>query len=741
MTTRAHVRPVRTLMLAPALLAMLAGASAGLPTAWAQNIHPSDVAKAAERKAARATASNEALPITQITLYRSGVGLFLRQGEVSGDTNIELKFDVAQINDVLKSLQVLDKGGRVESVSYPSKDPLSHRLASFGLQIGDNPSLSTLLGRLRGSTVTLNLSDSKVEGAVLSVESIKMPVGVGDKATVVDTQVVNLVTPGGIRAVPIPSIVQFQIADKALADELNRALLALSEARAERTKTLDVILSGQGSRPAAVAYVHETPVWKTSYRLLLSDDAAKGEENAKGSGLLQGWALVENTTDNDWSNVKLSLVSGRPVSFRMDLFQPLYAFRPEVAVPVIAGVMPRAFEGGVSDRPAEAARPAAMGAPGSPGGGGGGMAVASRAPRIRGEAGSAGFDDKAGAPAPTAGLAEANFADYGAKAVATGSDVGETFQFTVDAPVTIERQRSAMIPILNANLTARRVSIFNMSDRADHPMRGVQITNTSGGQLLPGPLSVYDGNSYAGDAQVNQVAPGDQRLIAFAVDLDVAVQTDASGGGTLSRVRIVDGTMESTVVETQAMKYTFDNKDLNRPRTIIVEHPKLEGWTLKSDIKPEESTQSLHRIAIDLDAGKKSELKVSQERTVSHRVGIFDYDLASLTRFSAEGKISPAALGAMRELFAKQTAVSEQERLIGEMDKQLATLKTDQSRLSGMVANLGDRTSDTYRNLIAKVNKQESEIDALTARRGDASKALELLRKALNDAVRGLNVD
>src|SRR5207244_11454640 len=118
---------------------------------------------------------------------------------------------------------------------------------------------------------------------------------------------------------------------------------------------VDVNLQGQGARDIVIAYVQEAPVWKTSYRLVLPDAPKdkdgkpapkKGEGSTPDRFTIQGWAIVENTTDDDWKNVTLSLVSGRPVSFRMDLYEPLYVFRPEVPVPTGPGVMPRQYAGG-----------------------------------------------------------------------------------------------------------------------------------------------------------------------------------------------------------------------------------------------------------------------------------------------------------------------------------------------------------------------------------------------------------
>ncbi len=704
--------------------------------------------------------SADTLPITRITLYRSGVGHFQRQGTVNGDAQLSLKFESEQINDVLKSLQVLDFGGRVQSVSYPSKDPLSRRLSSFSVQIGDNPSLPVLLERLRGSSVILQTTDAAVTGSVLSVETREMPVstgGSGDRPAVIKTPVVNVLTSSGIRAVPVPSILNFRIADEALAAELNKALAALAESRAERTKVVDVTVAGAGSRKVSMAYVHATPVWKTSYRLVLPDTDAKPASEGKPAtgqqGVLQGWAIVENTTDQDWANVKLSLVSGRPVSFRMDLYEPLYVFRPEVAVPTVPGVMPRAYDAGMM--PAVSAAPPAPAsmAPGSPGGGGSPFRQ-----NARGTEGGDNRKDKAGRPArdsmTAAGLSEAapmdpgdgsptspeDMIDYAARPQTKAGEVGEVFQFELENAVTIERQRSAMIPLLTANVDARRVSIYNLADRADHPMRGVEVTNSSSMQLLPGPLSVMDGSAYAGDATVNQIAPGDKRLLAYAVDLDVAVTTESIARGNVNKIRIVKGVIEQTVSNERGIKYTFANKDLKRARTIVLEHPKFEGYTLKGALKPNEQTQSLYRFDVATDAGKQASIEVLQERVDKQMVGINSYNMETLLKLSQDGRISADVLAALRAVFAQQAALSEIERTINERESQINTLKADQSRITSVMQPL-DRNSDTYRNFLAKLNKQEAEIDKLNTAQETSRTQLNTARRTLETSLEQMSVD
>ncbi|MBX9738202.1 MAG: hypothetical protein K2X32_14875, partial [Phycisphaerales bacterium] len=330
--------------------------------------------------------------------------------------------------------------------------------------------------------------------------------------------------------------------------------------------------------------------------------------------------------------------------------------------------------------------------------------------------------------------------DYAARPQTKAGEVGEVFQFELENAVTIERQRSAMIPLLTANVDARRVSIYNLTDRADHPMRGVEVTNSSSMQLLPGPLSVMDGSAYAGDATVNQIAPGDKRLLAYAVDLDVAVTTESIIRGNINKIRIVKGVIEQTISNERGIKYTFANKDLKRARTIVLEHPKFEGYTLKGALKPNEQTQSLYRFDVATDAGKQSSIEVTQERVDKQMVGINSYNMESLLKLSQDGRVSAAVLDALRGIFSQQAAVSEIERTINEREQQINTLKADQSRITGVMQPL-DRNSDTYRNFLAKLNKQEAEIDKLNTAQETSRTQLNTARRQLDTSLEQMSVE
>src|SRR6185369_6535747 len=195
---------------------------------------------------------------------------------------------------------------------------------------------------------------------------------------------------------------------------------------------------------------------------------------------------------------------------------------------------------------------------------------------------------KAPAKADYFGVTGGDLTDYAAKAAASGQSVGEVFQFQVEAPVSIERQRSAMIPIMATNVSGRRVSIFNSADGSQFPMRGVEITNDSNLALLPGPISVSDGSAYAGDAQIGQIPKNDKRLLAYALDLDMAVTTKPEQHTTMTHITIVDGAIRQAFKDRLTTTYDFANKDHDHGRTLILEHPKNQAFDLVETDKPSE---------------------------------------------------------------------------------------------------------------------------------------------------------
>ncbi len=638
------------------------------------------------------------LPLERVVLFTSGVGSFQHGGVVHDDATIEMQFSAHEINDLLKSMVVLDPNGTAPSVTYASRDPVTKTLGTFAVNLTDNPSMGTLLGRLRGQKVELDAA-SPVAGTIVGVETRRVEVG-EDQA--VEREFLTLLTGEGLRTLALDSITRIRLVDQRMQGELEKALAVLALATDNEKKAVAITFHGAGERAVKVAYVQEAPVWKTSYRLVLDDKAPKAR--------LQGWAIVENTSDADWNDVRVSLVSGRPISFVMDLYQPLTVPRPVVMPDLYASLMPQRYGQDMSERSrlAEsldgdevAGRPrrqmarSAGGVPAAP---------AAEPPATASALGRGANDFKSD------GVSREAAKDL--QAVATGADLGQMFRFDLDAPVTLERQRSAMLPIVSADVEIERVAIYNERVLAKHPLSGLRVTNTTEVDLMQGPVTVYDAGSYAGDARIDDTAPGAERLLSYAVDLDVEVAPRAEGRPEeIVNVRLAKGVV--TVSRKLSRTKFFEVKNGgDGTATVLIEHPLDQGWALVAPEKPTEKTRDRYRFAVTAEPGKTSTLEVSEAMPVVEVHALSNLDDGRIVFYMKATSTSPAVRDALENVIRRKREIEEivQGRQVKEQE--IGTIDQEQARIRGNMQAL-DRTSDLYSQYVRKFAEQEKRIETL----------------------------
>lgn len=603
----------------------------------------------------------------------------------------------------------------MRSVRYGSKDPLARRLASFGINIADNPSMAELLTRLRGAKIRLGTVDGAVEGTVLGTEQRQVaPAAPGTNAHITGGNgiweaYVNVLGATGVRSVRVGSVTSFEVLDEQLAEELRLALAALAESRDERSATVSVAFAGAGERRVAIGYVVESPVWKTSYRLVLPEETGSRPS-------IQGWAIVENTTEEDWEGVRLALASGSPVGFRMDLHEPLFVTRPQIPVPAAGLAQSRVYEGELGDSQlasAPADRDGAM--------------------RERAMMRYSMAESQAAMEMAKGGIAGA------VVGAATASTVGEQFHYEVREPVTIERQRSAMLPMVSAPVEGRRVSIYSMVDGGKHPMRGVEFTNGSGFDLPAGPVAVYDGAAYGGDAQISFTSRGAERLLSYATDLDVEVSVEATSGRETRALRIVDGMVEETARLRKETAYTIVNRDGSRGRTVLLEQPKESDWEVVEPRGGVKETGSTIRVEAEVKAGETRKERIALERTAWTRGSVTSYDVGTMLAFQQQGKASARVLEAVKTAAAKQARVNEAEQRISRVQGELGGIRGDQTRLRENLKAVG-KESELYARYVQKLGEQEGQIERLEGELKKAMDEREAARRDLNEFVRNLNV-
>ncbi len=680
-------------------------------------------------------AAEPALPLEKVVLFTSGVGFFQHGGKVDGDAQVEMAFKSEQINDLLKSMVLEDRdGGTVAAVSYASRDPITKTLGTFAVNLTDNPSIGQILGRLRGARIEVEAAPP-ASGTIVGVEKRTVPVG--DDQTV-EKEFVTILTKEGLRTLALDTITRLKLLDERLQGELEKALAVLALGTDNDRKSVTLDFAGKGARRVRVGYVQEAPVWKTSYRVVLGAEDGKAAEKDKDKkqekALLQGWAIVENTTDQDWKDVRMSLVSGRPISFRMDLYQPLYVPRPEVRQELYASLLPQQYGQDLAKRDREFA------------------AAGERQGRIqlaRPEKAASGLRGAAAADAPAessvVGDGKALSLDMAANAgsiqsVAQGAALGELFRYEIDKPVSIARQRSAMLPIVSEQIEAEKVSIYDDRVLAKHPLAGLRLVNLTKLNLMQGPVTVYDGGVYAGDARVEDLVPGSERLVSYAVDLDVEVapRTEPRPEEIVS-VKLAKGTL--VVTRKLARRKIFEIKNSGADAVkLLVEHPREEPWKLVALEKPAETTRDRYRFAVTAEPGKPVTLEVAEEQQTLQQLALVNTDDSTILFFTNAKQTSPAVKEALTAVIERKREIERFVQERAKREQEVNVVGQEQERIRQNMAQL-ERTSDLYTRYVQKFAVQEDRVETLRKEVADLqAKELEA-RRALDDYLQQLELN
>jgi hypothetical protein len=652
-------------------------------------------------KAAAPSETSVQLPIGQVVLFSSGVGYFQREGTVEGNARVDLSFPVSDINDLIKSMVLRDLDhGHISAVSYDSNAPVEKTLKSFAIDLAANPGFGAILNQARGEKVEVVLNQTNatqpasMTGSVVGVEKQKLPAG---KDAAVEVELLNMWCADGLRSAKLADVQRVRFLNPIMDGEFRKALETLSLSHDVQKKAVTLNFLGEGKREVRVGYVIENPIWKTSYRLVLGK--AKDEKP-----FLQGWAVVENPTDEDWKDVKMALVSGRPISFQMDLYTPLYVPRPTVVPELFASLKPVAYSGGldknkdaIAKTPPKESPPApqAPAAPPGPGGPGGGF----------------GFGPGEGKKAERD---EEFKLQQGATTMATATKLGDFFQYAIDKPVNLPRQKSALLPIVNKDVEGDRVSIYNERTQAKFPLLGLKFKNTSGLHLMQGPITVFDGANYAGDARILDLQPNEERLISYAVDLGTEVNpVPSSDNGRLTQVKAVKGILHTTTKVRETKTYTIANRN-DAERVVLIEHPVRNEFHLADTDKPAETASDFYRFQVKVPAGKNAVQTVTEERVIGEQLQLVASNDDQIRFFLNAPVTSQKVKDGLKQALELRLALANTQRDIGEQQRQLQTITEDQARLR---ANLKEMppTAAAYKRYLEKFDKQETDIEKFQA--------------------------
>jgi hypothetical protein len=694
------------------------------------------------------------LPLKRVVLFSSGVGFFEHSGDIDGDRTIEMRFNTAAINDLLKSMVVQDfGGGHISTVTYRSREPLAKQLKSFSIDLARNPTVGDLLRQLRGQALAI-ATPNPLEGIVVGTERRRVP---GGKEGTEEIDVLNLKTASGLRSIPLYSIVEFRLPDAKLDKEFQDALAVLATAHANDKKAITLNFTGKGRRPVRVGYIQESPVWKTSYRLVLDE---------KEAPLLQGWSVVENTTEHDWKEVAVTLVSGRPISFVMNLYEPMYVDRPLVVPELFAGLTSRAYGqdlsgksdletltgesglkiGGKAVRLATGApqQPAGMGGMGGFGGGfmggGGGFPGGGGVPAANGGGNGPGLTSVVPVADGTSGKTELDL-KKGVASVAKADEVGELFRYAIKTPVTLAHSQSALLPIVNEAVKGQRVSIYNPEVQPKHPLAGLWLRNTTKLHLMQGPITVFDGGEYAGDAQIEDIAPGARRLISYALDLDVEVTSrDQPQKESLTVVKIVDGVVHATTKFVRQRQYKVKNSS-DRAKRILIEQPIDTAWELVPNNALAEQSRDTYRFRVDVAENKIATISVDEQKTQHQESSLrLASDQQAMIVYRSAAAASPQVKAALADLASRWAAKAVLSTKRAQLQSEISEIETEQSRIRQNMERL-DKNSDLFSRYVKMFGQQED----LIAKNRDQIKTIvgqeDKLQKELTEFLTHLNVE
>ncbi len=705
------------------------------------------------------TSERQTLPLKRVVLYSNGVAYFERRGRVTGKAEIALNFKQTQVDDVLKSMVVLDLGkGRIGSVSYNSSAPPAARLGEIPFSMSPTTDsndqkggLAGVLAQLQGARVTVTGASRTVTGAVLTVEHRKSQVA-PDKLPVITNFLVLSAEGGELVSLDLAEIRSLKLADGEARKDVETFTEASAAARRRDSKTILVTSDGAGEREMVISYTLAAPIWKTTYRVVL---------DPAGKPYFQGWAIVDNVSEDDWTDVSLSLVSGSPTSFIQPIQQPLYKYREVKPLPEGVQETPQDYigEGGqpgktwtaIADERNEAAEQAQIRDRATANQRANRPIVAERRSRDGGlklestanvATGAGGGYGRAEA-APSADVSEAlRSGDAGVAAAATGGDIGDLFEYKVSQPVSVPHNRSAMIPIVQEQFDGERVSVFNEAKSRDRAFIGIRFENSTALTFESGPMTVIDGDAYAGEALLPRVKPKDRRFVTFGVDLATKIEIKPETvRDPVSLIKVASGKLLAYYFLAQKKTYTVTNQT-DRPRTLYVEHQLGDGWQYSEDtVQPSSKGENnLFRFRLELGARETKTLVVTE------RQRSFDnYDLAQMSTtdfelFVNRKYIDEASRKAFDNIFRLRNAISAIDARVEKIEAELTSIEEDQERLRKNIEALGKnlQARQLIARYVAKANQQETRIEQLNAEKEKIEAEKEKLEAELLEATQAV---
>lgn len=717
--------------------------------------HPAKPTASSRIAAAHSESDAAQLPVTRVSLYKNGVGFFEHTGHVTGNQSVTIDFTTAQLNDVLQSLTAVDLGGgRIAGADYNSTTPLEQQLKALPLALGEDATAVDFYNAIRGARVEVHGAGAAITGRLLNIE---VPTTPGkDNAPAAEKRMITVVGDAGeVRTIELTSATEVRLLDNGLHGDVNRYLELLASTRNQGLRHLTLADNGTGTRELHVSYISEVPIWKSTYRILFSEP--KPGSTANQTATLQGWSVVDNTTGADWVNVQLSLIAGAPQSFIQPLSVPYYSRRPEIGLPQEAQLTPQTHESGEEDKSA----PAMAGLQGSAMGYGSGSGMAA------GVGGNYGGGRRkvdsvdqtvAVAALPMSETSGATlggsldnelYQNLAANSVAPGSTTAsfdDYFAYNLTQPITIRKNESAMVPILQTKVDAERVTLW--SPREPTPLRALWITNTSNLTLDRGSFSIVENGNFAGEGLLDPIHPAERRLLSYAVDQAVRVTTEDQHD-TVHANRLTSEKGVLVLHETQLADVTYVvHNAAADARTVVIEHPIRQNYILENgrihsntDPKPDEVTPSVYRFRVKPAAGDTVRLHVAEYHSTVVRYQLTSFTDNQLTFILNQTNDSPSIKHALEPILDARRHVADMQSAVDKVNARLKDLRSDEDRQRSNITALAGADKDSRERFVRDLNSTEDQIAAAQKELATAQANLQSAKDALASQIEAIQID
>ncbi|MFN3827639.1 MAG: hypothetical protein ACK4NR_08455 [Micavibrio sp.] len=679
----------------------------------------------------------ETLPLKRVAISTSGLALFEHQGSVTGSTQLEIPVRLDAVDDILKSLVVMDSTGSFGGVSLPGREPLAQSFRDLPFSREDLNSPVSLMNALQGAEIEIGAA-TPIKGRLMNVVEENAELEGGQ---IVTRHRVSVMTADGIKTALLENLASVSFTEPAVQNQIGRALEAVYTNRIRDQRPMTIALEGTGTRPVALTYVQAAPLWKSAYRLIMPADGDKA--------FLQGWAILENTTGLDWDNVTVTVLSGAPVTYRQSLYESYYLSRPELPVKIMDRVMPRADHGimgtveeldGYADKEMleeKRARRAEM-APARQNLGATAKMAMMADSAVSMESMAYGGAMPAAAPME---MAQAS--------MAIAQDAATQMVFTFPDPVTLKAGNSLMVPFISREFPAERVWLYQPDTNPTHPLAAVDMDNKGETGLPPGILTLYEqgvtdkSSLHVGDAEMPMIPKGEKRFISYALDTKTKIDRQMQEDRQLGVITMSKGIMYQKVQSRSTTTYEM-KAPAEEDRLIVIEHPRRHGWEL---VKPEglekepDATDNFYRISVMVPKGETKKIKIDLQRDDTE-----SFSLSSLSAYDIDNRISisgrdmkPEVRKALEEIKRLQSAVSIAQTEIQEINMNREKIFRDQERLRENLETVSGN-NDLGKRYIKELNTQEDTLANLEKQEAQAQNRLKSAQKALSDYIYSLSL-